>query len=125
MVDNEDDVKVESDTSPEISLHAISSIKNSQIIQLQIFVAGLPMLGLVDSSSTHNFISETAGLKAGLTVVQHLGFQVAVANGEKITSSGICEAVKLQVGKEIICIDLYVITLGSFDVVLGVKWLRT
>ncbi|KAL8104131.1 hypothetical protein AgCh_028387 [Apium graveolens] len=99
MVDDEEDVEVEYDTSPEISLHAISGIKNSQTMQLQIFVAKEPMLGLVDSGSTYNFISEAAALKAGLTVVRRLGFQVAVANGEKITSSGICEAVQLQVGK--------------------------
>lgn len=83
------------------------------------------MLGLVDSGSTHNCISEAAAIKAGLTVVRRPGFQVAVANGEKITSSGICEFVQLQVENEIFSIDLYVNALGSFDAVLGVKWLRT
>lgn len=87
MVDEPDEVDVtEDDTSPEIFLHAISGIKNSQTMRLRISVAGEPMLGLVDSGSTHNCISEAAALKAGLTVVRRPGFQVAVANGEKITS---------------------------------------
>lgn len=51
--------------------------------------------------------------------------QVTVANGEKVSSPGICIAVPLRIQDQIFYLDLYVITLGGFDVVLGMKWLQT
>lgn len=83
MKDQADENELEDDIPPEISLHAITGIKNSQTMQLQILVNRHPMLGLVDSGSTHNFISESTAIRFGLKVAQRNGFQVAVANGEK------------------------------------------
>lgn len=83
------------------------------------------MLGLVDLESTHNFISESASIRFGLKVAQRSGFQVAVENGKKVTSSGICKLVQIQIENEVFNIDLFIIPLEGFDVVLGVKWLQT
>ncbi|KAG6482282.1 hypothetical protein ZIOFF_058913 [Zingiber officinale] len=40
-------------------------------------------------------------------------------------SLGLCKSVPLQVGKDTFSVDLYMLPLEGFDIVLGVKWLRT
>lgn len=41
------------DDQPEISLHAISGLQSSQIMQLKSIAEEVPLLILVDSGSTH------------------------------------------------------------------------
>ncbi|KAL3532480.1 hypothetical protein ACH5RR_006001 [Cinchona calisaya] len=51
--------------------------------------------------------------------------QVSVANGEKISSPGLCEEVCLQVSSDSFYVNLYIVPLDGFDVVLDVNGLRT
>ena len=80
---------------------------------------------LVDLGSTHNFIREGAIEKMGIRVRKRPGLQVAVGNGEKVSSGGICKEVTLQVGDDSFVVNHYSIPLDGFNVVLGIKWLRT
>lgn len=48
---------------------------------------------------------------------------MAVANGDQVTSSGICHATPISIDKEDFVLDFLTIPLGGFDVVLGVQWL--
>ncbi|KAF2308119.1 hypothetical protein GH714_035471 [Hevea brasiliensis] len=73
---------------------------------------------LIDSSSTHNFISKIVAQKLGATLDSQSALQVVVANGEKIPSMGTCKET-IQVSGEHFPIELYVIPLDGFDVVLG------
>ncbi|XP_065852143.1 uncharacterized protein [Euphorbia lathyris] len=83
MDDLEHEEETEGSYEPEISLHAITGIRNSQTMQLQAHVAGPPMLILVDSGSTHNFVNKQVALHLKLPVTVKLGLQLTVANGEK------------------------------------------
>lgn len=64
--DHADEYELEEEIPLEISLHAITGIRNSQTMQLHVLVNRHPMLGLVDSGSTHNFISESTSIRFGL-----------------------------------------------------------
>lgn len=48
-----------------------------------------------------------------------------VANGSKIQSEGTCNSITLKVQHNTIITNFYFITLRSYDIVLGVEWLRT
>lgn len=80
---------------------------------------------LIDSSSTHNFIVEETASRLGLTPTASQGISVAVANGDQVSSTGVCAAVPIRIGDEDFQLDCYVIPLAGFDVVLGVQWLDT
>lgn len=123
MVEDSDGMD-EFSAESEISLRAITGPKTTQTMQLKIWVAGKLILGLVDSGSTHYFISEEAALRLRLPISHRSSLQVAVENSEKKFSPGICIAFPLRNQDQIFYLDLYVITLGIFDVVLGVKWLQ-
>lgn len=48
-----------------------------------------------------------------------------MANGEKVPSTGICQRVRFSVADNFFVADFYIIPLGGFDFVLGIKWLQT
>ena len=52
-------------------------------------------------------------------------FEVAVANGEKIYSAGLCKGVRMIIQGISILADLYMLPLEGCDIVLGAQWLRT
>jgi hypothetical protein len=51
--------------------------------------------------------------------------RVAVANGDKIDCHGLANSLRLCVGPDIFTMDSYAIPLDSFDIILGVQFLRT
>nr|GMC63072.1 Aspartic peptidase [Ipomoea batatas] len=80
---------------------------------------------LVDMSSTHNFINAMAATHLHLPITRRTGLQVAVANGEPLSSLGICEQVLLQAETFSFLANLFVIPLSGVELILGIKWLRT
>ncbi|KAJ1441380.1 Aspartic peptidase domain superfamily [Sesbania bispinosa] len=61
-------------------------------------VGGIPILILLDSGTTHNFISPKLG---------------------------VCQKLKVDIGGYGCLIDAYVLDIGGLDLILGVAWLRT
>ena len=123
--DEESNFEDEVEENPEISLRAISGLRSSRTMQLQAKIADCPVWVLIDSGSTHNFIRSGMIPRLGISVQERPGLRVAVANGEKVSSGGICRGVAFQVGADSFITDFYSIPLDGFDVVLGIKWLST
>jgi hypothetical protein len=79
---------------------------------------------LVDSGSTHTFLSEAAVARLGLQVLSQPGLSVKVANRERISSKGQITTT-LTIGLEKFTTTCYSLPLDGFDLVLGVQWLRS
>ena len=47
------------------------------------------------------------------------GLTVKVANGERVTSGGVCLRMPLQIGDEHFITNMYALPLDGFDIVLG------
>lgn len=56
---------------------------------------------------------------------QHDGLRVTVANGDRILSLGLARGVDLVINEETFAINFYGLPLDSFDVIIGIQWLRT
>jgi hypothetical protein len=110
-----------------ISLHALTGIQSSvaRTMQLKVVVNGATLTALLDSGSTHNFLDADVAARIGVTFLDRPGLRVAVANGDRLVSSGCCCGLPVQVGGEIFSVDCYGLQLGSFDMVLGVQWLES
>jgi hypothetical protein len=72
-----------------------------------------------DSSASYSFVSENFVLRAGLPV-QRLGHPIMVssANGS-ISSCSVCQGCSVILADEVFSANLVVISLGAFDVILG------
>ncbi|XP_077232412.1 uncharacterized protein LOC143869736 [Tasmannia lanceolata] len=84
----------------------------------------LPLVILIDSGSTHNFLDATIVKRAGLKISNIGKIDVVVANGEKLSSLGMCSRVQINIQDKKITTDFYVLSLGGCDAVLGAYWLR-
>jgi hypothetical protein len=92
-------------------------------MQIAVTLGATSLITLLDSGSTHNFISEEAARRSGLPLRQRPRLTAMVANGERITCEGvICDAPLLITGA-LFPMDLFVMPLAGYDVVLGTKWL--
>jgi hypothetical protein len=49
---------------------------------------------------------------------------VLVANGEKLTSGGICKGVSIRMGKALFQVDFYILPIEGCEAVLGAVWLN-
>ncbi|XP_050133112.1 uncharacterized protein LOC126609161 [Malus sylvestris] len=80
---------------------------------------------LLDSGSSHNFVDSKLLKQWGWHATNTKSFEVMIAYGGKVTSSGCCRAVELSLEGYHCHTDLYSLPLGGCDVVLGVQWLST
>jgi hypothetical protein len=106
---------------PTISLHALTGIqpRKGHTMQIIVNVDGARHVALLNSGSTHNFIDEQAAARVSIDFEATGHLRVAVANGDRLSSSSYCHAMHIVVHREHFYIDYYGLTLGSYDMVLG------
>ena len=79
---------------------------------------------LIDSGSTHNFVSLKFTKRMGYYTTPALAFQVMVANGEKLPCEEIYLAVPMDIQGYKFQTNMYPLDLEGSDVVLGIQWLQ-
>jgi len=79
---------------------------------------------LIDTGSTHSFIDVNVAKRAKLPVEEGQ-LVVQVANGDTLPCQGCCKTVLLKMRTCKVLANLFLLTLGRCDVVLGVDWLRS
>lgn len=129
LMELDDSTPVEDDEAAEdeveISLHALTGIKTGETMRLSVSIVSTQLRALVDSGSTHSFISSATASRLGLTLEPRSGLTVGVANGDRVPSPGVCKQVSVTIDNEQFFIDLYVLPLEDYELVLGCQWLKT
>jgi hypothetical protein len=82
-----------------------------------------PVIILFYSSATHSFISPKCGTKVGLDFYPTKGAYMIATPGGKIASNQIYRKVPIQLGSNLIKIDLLLLDLEGMDVLLGMDWM--
>ena len=108
-----------------ISLHAIAGTPAPQTTRVKALMKGRFLTILLDSRSTHNFLSEGMADRLKLQPCKVGRFDVIVANGEKLMSGGRCQGVRVEMQGNAFVSDFYLLPLEGFDAVLGAQWLST
>ncbi|KAJ1378573.1 Aspartic peptidase, active site [Sesbania bispinosa] len=95
-------------------------------LKLEGSVNGIPILILVDSGATHNFISPKVVKALGISVEKaDKGLDIRLGDGSRAFTKGICSKLEVSMGKYTCTIDAWVLDMGGLDLILGVAWLRT
>ena len=114
----------EGSPGPEITLHALMGWTVPKTMQIAARIGAHDVVILIDSGSTHNFISERMANLLRLPVVPTESFTVRVANGENLTFQGRFEEVQINLQGTIFSLTLYSLPLTRLDIVLGIQWLE-
>jgi hypothetical protein len=110
---------------PAFSLHAIAGIRATDTMQIDVNLTGHAFIVLLDSRSTHNFISESAAQRTGLPLQHRPRLTATVANGDQVSCVGIIRQAAITMHGDIFLVDLFVMPLAGYDMVLGTQWLVT
>lgn len=130
LLEMEDDANVASWAEEfGISLHVLTEIGTSSTMRLNVQIGCETFVALVDSGSTHTFIHTDAANHLGLHVTPRPSLSIKVANGDRVSSDGICPRTLLPIGDESFVVDLYSLPLTGFDLILTRKhfenWKKT
>ncbi|KAL4313107.1 hypothetical protein GQ457_01G008060 [Hibiscus cannabinus] len=107
----------------EISINALLGSVGYSTIRIQGSIKGRPLNILVDSGSTHSFVTETWA-KEGLELVQTNPLTITVANGEQLHSTAKSKQLGWRMQGHYFEHDFRVLKMGGSDMVLGVDWMR-
>ncbi|KAJ1278117.1 hypothetical protein BS78_04G054700, partial [Paspalum vaginatum] len=99
--DDTGDAPSDDDRDVAISLLTLAGVTAGQTLRLTTTIGEAQITTLVDSGSTHSFITTDTARRLGLHPVAWPNLTVGVANGDRVPSTGICKAVSLRVGTEL------------------------
>ncbi|KAL8143387.1 hypothetical protein V2J09_016419 [Rumex salicifolius] len=116
--DDGEEVPEVDDGRVEISFHQISGANPTSTLQLRGTINGRSVLMLVDSGSTHNFISSTLADELQLPRQDVPFFGVTIGNGEVINCGQICPDVTIRLPGVIIRQDFFPFDMGTAELVV-------
>jgi hypothetical protein len=108
-----------------ISLNALTGFSPSQTLKIIGYIKHRKFIILVYSGRTHNFFHRHIAQETNCYIRAINNFQIMIANGGSMKCGGCCENVHLQIGEYHLKYHMFVIDMGSCDIVLGAEWLRT
>jgi hypothetical protein len=108
-----------------VSLHAMADICHERTMLLPVMIHGECLVALLDTGSTHNFLSAATMRRLALQPTGGDNLRVTVANGDRLRYHGLAQHVPLTIGDEHFTITCAGIDLGCFDFILGVDFLRS
>ncbi|GJX95417.1 retrotransposon-related protein, partial [Tanacetum coccineum] len=109
----------------ELNGYSTVSSSNLKTIKLAGELNGIPILILIDSGATHNFISKKLAIALGLTIKPAKRLQISLGDGSRVWIGEQCDSVSIQFGSYSCIVDALVYNLGSLDMILGIAWLGT
>ncbi|GAV67064.1 RVP_2 domain-containing protein [Cephalotus follicularis] len=80
---------------------------------------------LIDSGSTHNFLTDDIVLKLGLPLVDIPMVNMKIANGEQLHCSKMYKDFQWKVQGYLIETDVFIIHLENYDLILDAQWLAS
>jgi hypothetical protein len=114
---------VGTEDAPVFSLQALAGVAFTDTMKLEVGLESASLVALLDSGSTHNFISDAAALQTGLPLKHRPRLTAMVANSERVACVGVIRDAPLTIGGASFPADLYVMPLVGYDVILGTRWL--
>jgi len=108
----------------QLSLNALSSADNDNSIKLRTLVKNKVMLLLLDSGSSHSFISSSFVAMANLPTIPVTTTTVKLANGQQLNAQAKVLNLQWYIQGHTLHSDMLVIDMGPYDAILGFDWLK-
>lgn len=107
-----------------LSLNAISGTDTGEALKLRALVQNKVMLILVDSGSSHSFVSSNLLSKCGILPQAGKPQLVKVANGETMITDKVVPKFTWWIQGQTMTADMRVLDLTTYDAILGYDWLK-
>jgi hypothetical protein len=107
-----------------ISLDAVAGTQTSETVHLWALVGNQVMVLLIDSGSTHTFVTRSFAQRAGCQITEAPALSVKVANGQYMTSNSQVKGLQWWTQGHMFNTDMHVLDIGAYDAILGIDWLK-
>lgn len=108
----------------EIYIHTLTGTDGLHTLSIQGMKGNRNLRMLIDSGSTHNFVSLSTARALGLQTQPCVAVRVVVPNGAKLNCDQIVNKLIWNMAGEKFEASLLVLTIGGYDVILGVDWMK-
>jgi len=108
----------------QLSLNALAGTEEGAAMKLRSLVHNKVMLTLVDSGSTHSFVSSQFLQQVGITPLPTVPTSVKLANGQVLVSDKWVPQMEWWCDGFTLLSDMKVLDIGAFDAILGFDWLQ-
>lgn len=109
----------------ELPSYSVGGISQPHTMKLASSVNGSPIIVLVDSGASHNFISMGVITLLNLPLEDTSRLGAKLGDGHKVSARGVCNNVQITLGDLSFLVNCYKFDLGGVNVILGVAWLET
>uniref|UniRef100_A0A151UDB9 Retrovirus-related Pol polyprotein from transposon 17.6 n=1 Tax=Cajanus cajan TaxID=3821 RepID=A0A151UDB9_CAJCA len=113
------------DEEVHISLNALQGIAGGNTLQLKGLIKHQKVPFLMDTGSTHNFISDKWVKVLGLKTQFVKDFPVIVASDKKLLITRKCEQTTWRFSDHTFTADFLVLPSKTFGIILGMQWFKT
>ena len=114
----------EASYDPKITFYALTGWTAPQTMRVKAKIGPYEIIVLIDSGSTHNFISTRLANLLKLPIIPTAAFPVKVANGEKLACQGKFENIQILIQDIPFFLTVYALPISGLDLVLGIQWLE-
>jgi hypothetical protein len=108
-----------------LSLNALSGTDEGEAIKIRALLKNKVMLILVDSGSSHSFVSSSLLAQVGIQPLPMQPKLIRVANGETLVCASFVPQLAWWTQGHTMHSDMLVLDLGGYDAILGFDWLKT
>jgi hypothetical protein len=106
------------EVEPIISLNGLTGFSAPQTLKIIGYIKHRKVIILVDSGRTNNFIHHRISKETNCYIRAVNNFQIMIDNGRSMKCGGHCENLCLQIGEYHLKSHMFVIDMGSCDIVL-------
>ena len=118
----EEEVQAE-EIMPHISLNALEGTVGFHTMKVTGKTEKQTLHILVDSGSTHNFLTSSIASKLQSDLTSITPITVQAANGGKMSCESVCKGLKWKMQGVNFEADVFIMDLNNYDMVLGIQWL--
>ena len=123
--EEEDDDEIENqDQALVVAAISLGDTFNPNTMRIMGKIKNVEVVVLIDTGSTHNFISSQIVQNLQLPVLADPKVAVKGVTGEALPCQGRCRGFSLELPSYQTSSEFFVISMSGVDVVLGIEWLR-
>jgi hypothetical protein len=108
----------------QLSLNVVAGTDTGETMKLRALVGNQVMILLIDSGSTHTFVTRSFATRAGCTISPAPTVPVKIANGQLMESNSQVLGLQWWTQGHTFLTDMRILDLGAYDAVLGIDWLK-
>ena len=109
----------------ELSTNSVVGLTNPGTMKVKGNIKGTKFVVLIDCGATHNFIAENLVTPLSLSLRETSNYGVILGSGTTVKAKGICDQVKVKIGKWKVVDSFLPLELGGVEVILGMQWLHS